>query len=641
MFYGQIIQNFFIGKKSDIKNNRDAIMIAYVKDEDLKKKENSRGENYWDVYIEEILDLTGSQGLALSLNDLNNINKLSSFYALIIGSVSGKYLSKDMIKTIEIWVKNGGLLIGFMPDGLDDIFGIVKNKENLKQKDDYTVNGKFELIPSWLSRELHPVLMMQQKLLIISDISRIAAKDGTIELAHLYDNDEEYMDCPAITWHKYGQGFAAYFGFDVAKTVWLLHQGKPVPESKSEERYPKTRNLCILENNSRQVCYADEIVFLVQNMLSQTNQPFIYQIPPDVDGKIPDALFYWSGDEYRGPTEHSLFASDFMYKLGLPMHINIEVERHPMTREEYDHIVKRNGHEISAYWQLYPKDNYDVKREHILKQADEFRQRFGKSPGSTLLWSTKWKGWTEPARWMAEAGATADNSISNKGVRYTIDDKNGRGTKYHHYANVGNYSFSGGTAFPFHFYEDFNYSNKKIPDFIEQPLVCYETGNHSSLRPEPDLKTLAPEDVHLPIDRAVKYHQVINWFYHPIGIATKEAPRAAIQEIVRYIKYLGANVLHMGADAAAEWWLARSKSKVKITNNEHLCFSLEYECTYSGGMIIKFKNPVEGAFSVSMDNVPWEYEIKEEFGQKWLFVVVPYGKGAIKITKEIQTGRRK
>jgi len=605
-------------------------MIAYIKDEDLRRKKLQK-KNYWDIYIEEILDLTGSQGTALSLKDLEDANKISVFNSLIIGSVSGKYLSVNMIKNIEKWVKDGGLLIGFTPDGLDNVFGINKDKKILKQESDYAINGKFELIPSFLTRELHPLLMMQQKLLIISDISKITIKEGTIELAHLYGVDEEYMGCPAITWRKHGQGFAAYFGFDPAKTVWLIHQGEPIPESEPEERYPKSRNLCILEQESRLVCYADEIVFLIQNMLSQTNQPFVYQIPPDANGKVPDALFYWSGDDYNGPTEHSLFASDFMRNLELPMHINIEVERHPMTQEEYDHIVKNNGHEISAYWQLYPEDNYDVKREYILKQANEFRERFGKSPGSTLLWSTKWKGWTEPARWMAEAGAIADNTLSNKGIRYTLDCEDGRGIKYHHYGNIGSYSFGCGTAFPFHFYEDFNYNNRQIANFIEQPIVCYETGNHSSTRPEQDLKTLAPEDVHLPIDIAVKYHQVINWFYHPVGITTKEAPRVAIQEVVRYIKYLGANVIHMGADAAAEWWLARSKSKVEIINNEHSCFSFEYECRYSDGMIIKMKNPIEKISSITASGKPLKHQIKEEFGQEWLFIVAPCGKGTIKI----------
>ena len=66
--------------------------------------------------------------------------------------------------------------------------------------------------------------------------------------------------------------------------------------------------------------------------LAHAGVPFIYQIPPAEDGSIPDALFYWGGDEYRGPVEDSLFASDWMKAQGLPYHINIESDQHPMTR---------------------------------------------------------------------------------------------------------------------------------------------------------------------------------------------------------------------------------------------------------------------------------------------------------------------
>lgn len=601
-------------------------MIAYVSDDGLRAKENDRRRNFWDAYIEEILCLIGASAKKLSLQDLADKAALNGIDALIIGSVCGANLVPPVMDNIRDWVKSGGLLIGFKPEGLDDIFGIIPSGKVAQSPDDYAVSGKFELIPQDLTRELHPLLMMQQKLLILSDIQKITTVEDVKEVAYLYGPDEEYLGGPAITWRQSGKGYAAYFGFDAAKTVWLLHQGRPIPECAPEERYPKTRNLCILGNNSRLVRYADEICFLIQNILARKQQPFIYQIPP-MGQDVPDALLYWSGDEYNGPVEHSLFASDFMKGLGLPFHINIEVERHPMSQKEYDHIVKENGHEISAYWQMYERENCDVRREHFLKQADEFRERFDKSPGSTLLWSTKWKGWTEPARWMAEAGALADNTFCNNGIRYTLDAEDGRGRQYHPYGNVGSFSFGFGTSYPFHFYEDYARQNRRIENFTEQPIACYETGNRSGTRPESDLKTIAREDVRMPIDWAVKHHLVINVFYHPGNIHKSVAAQEAIKEAVRYINYIGARVLHLGADGAAEWWNARTDSSVrKISENE-----IEYDCKYTKGMIVKLpaENEIKSVRSQSGGDLG--FDIKEEFGFRWLFVIVPPGAGKITI----------
>ena len=43
---------------------------------------------------------------------------------------------------------------------------------------------------------------------------------------------------PAISWNAYGAGFAGYFVFDLPRTLWLLHQGRP------REPMGKTRGVC-------------------------------------------------------------------------------------------------------------------------------------------------------------------------------------------------------------------------------------------------------------------------------------------------------------------------------------------------------------------------------------------------------------
>ena len=119
---------------------------------------------------------------------------------------------------------------------------------------------------------------------------------GAIALAGLYDSSGRDLKSSAIHWNGYGRGAAAYFAFDPAKTIWILHEGRPLDPPDKEIPYPRAADKCVIGNNSRKVPYADELCFLLQNMMARSSQPFIHQVPPEGD-TIPDALFYWGGDE--------------------------------------------------------------------------------------------------------------------------------------------------------------------------------------------------------------------------------------------------------------------------------------------------------------------------------------------------------
>ena len=440
-------------------------MLGYTFDDDLRKKVNEfERKNYWDAYIEEILGMLGLNGRKLSLADFQDKNKLKDFSVLILGNLTGNKLTESALTTIDDWTANGGLLIGFGIKSLDDVFGIKTGRtKKQKEENDYAINGFFEFVPDELTFQLHPFHYLEQKLLILSEITYTEAAN-TKELGRLFDTHKNPEGCPAVTWRQHGRGLAGYFAFDVAKTTWLLHQGKPL----SKEAFEHTSKRSIHGDNSRMVPYADELAFLIQNMIARKTLPFIYQIPPD-DNRVPDALLYWSGDEYSGPTRLSLEASDWMKEKGLPYHINIEADRHPMSSEEYQHIID-NGHEVSLFFYMRPKEGEVTLTPDIFKrQVDIFKQRFGGCPGSTLFWHTNWQGWSEPARWMAEAGCTADNTFSGFHAYSDNPFKNGP------YFNL-----SSGTAYPFFFYDDYSHENRRI-NLIEQPFAIYEMGHHGSM----------------------------------------------------------------------------------------------------------------------------------------------------------------
>ncbi len=592
-------------------------MLAYVYDETLQKEANRQGRNYWEIYIREILDMLGARGQQLSLTDLEDSQKLNEIKTLILGHQSGAHLTPKIIDRLTRWTQEGGILIGFAPKGLDSVFGITPGSVLSQKPEDCTLTGYFDLRPHDITHEIHPFLSLDQKLLIFSDIQCVQADDTAIELGRLFDPSDRDLECPAILWRPYGKGYAGFFAFDVAKTVWLLHQGRPLDPPAEGSAHQGSKDMQIMGANSRKIPYADEICFVLQNMLAQNPQPFIHQIPPE-NGRVPDALLYYGGDEYQGPTELSLKASDWMKDKGLGYHINME-ERHPATAQEVKHILD-NDHEVSMYYDLLRDGKVLPMEENIyLDLAEQFFKKFGFRPCVTVNHWLRWRGWAQPAKWMLKAGGKADNSFTATPI-----------PSDHPLMNGPVYGFGQGTGFPFFFYDDATGQNQRIP-FMEQPIICYETGHRGSVQ---DYRTDASEEVHLPVDMALKYHMVMNFFYHPNCVANFPLCQKAIEEILRYIDYRGAFVLHWGNDRVAKWWESRQRANVQATAQDDHKISIACECDWPSGMVIKMllKRPID---RVTLEGPagwrPATFEIKNEFAGNWLYVIVPPGKYTVSV----------
>lgn len=604
-------------------------MITYIHDDGLKQSLNSRRTNYWDTYLAEIFELLGLRPARLSLAQLENTGALDSVRTLIIGQQSGEVLSPSSRETISSWVERGGTLIGFSVEGLDEVFGIETLQpppgtkpdyaplvKILQGADDWAINGYFSLRSHVLTREVHHMLWLEQKLPIVSDI-RVARLKSAIELAVLHEVSGKLLCLPVITWNTFGAGRAGWFAFDVAKTVWLLHQGRPAPDHPENGKYARAQDMSILGANTRLVPYADELCWLLQNMIASQPHPFIYQVPPQA-GQVADALLYYGGDEYHGPTSLSIKAAEFMKELGLPYQTNIESDVHPMTREEHQ-LIRSLGTEVSAYYHLYEEDGFTMKEDHYLRQSDRFFERFGYRPVATVNHCIRWKGWTEPAKWMLKAGTRADNGFSNKCV-----------SNDNHFRNSASFGFGFGTSFPFYFWDDWRGDNARI-DFMEQPIVGYEFGHRTSTSVNRDPDTRAPEDLHLAIGLALKYHCVMNLFYHPANLANSPTCRDALREIVRYIEYRQARVVHMNNRMVAEWWDARHASTVRNEIISANSIRFASDCRYDGGMVVKV--PLAGTVNATAhcDGAAATTRCVREFGRDWLYVVVPKGKHDIAV----------
>jgi hypothetical protein len=610
-------------------------MIAYLCDGSLRQKLNKNNRNYWDVYIREIAEQLGLSVERVSLSQLEDEPYLSKIATLIIGWQSGAALSAAARDNLRKWVRRGGLLIGFGVQGLDELFGIEPFSRIAQSPNDYTLSGYFEFMPHPLTQGIHSSLSPKQKLLIFSDMQQVEPK-GAIELAHLYDRKEKDAECPAILWHQYGAGHAAYFAFDVAKTIWLLHQGRPYTKKldKDEKVYRGDLRLAeIGKDKAGEVLYADGILFLLQNIIAQKPHPFIYQIPPK-GTEIPEALLYWSGDGCGSPGSKGLLAaSDFMKSKGLPYNIHVLSRggSYDLTPEDAE-AIQKNGHELSIeyYFCYYSKDHFDLEitdEESLAGLYRIFKERYDVSTISTGChggyYAEEWGGWIEDMKWRMRCGGKADNTFMGL-VPEDVD------------SNAPRLCFGHGTAYPYYFYDDFREENKRI-NFIEEPLTAYELGRRGGTG-DPD-ESVPPEEIRPAIDMAVQYHLTLNMFYHAVNIAKHPATRRAIEEVLRYIAEKNVCVVHVGTDELWRWWDARSKSQVsdiKTTEDDHLCF--QADCKYSSGMIVKTVLPNYQVIEVLCDAVPAVYKVRNEFGNNWMYTIVPKGKHEVEVIRKMNGG---
>ena len=587
--------------------NSKNLQAAYTYDSDLRIATNRQGKNYWYKYIREMNEQLGLRANEISRSSLEDESALNEVDILFIGDYATAQVTDVMKSNLDTWTQAGGILIAFGTEGLDEIFGNVGASVRL-QEDDFTIAGYFELAGDRLTTEVHSYLHPEQKLIIFSPIREVKPESST-EIARLFDAAKSDTGYAAITKRDYGNGQAYYFAFNVPQTIWILHQGIPITFDRDGDGYYRTGDLIAIgRENEREVLYADEILFLIQNMIADKPQPFIYQMPPK-DGQIPDALFFWGGDD-EAATGTQLWASNWMKERGLPYHINIMLNKDgkfTVTSEEAE-AIRANGHECSLHYNFI--DNcppLEFTADDVQKQADAFDATYGFRAICSVNHWCRWTGWADAARWMHNAGGKADNSF----IHHPLPPMN----------PANRLGFVFGTSYPFYFYDDYNHDNARI-DFLEEPITAYEIGYSSSETTDFDI-------IYKTIDLAAKYHLLMDLFYHPVNVARYPACRAAIEEVLRYIEEKGIIAVHQGNDGLWEWWDKRSRSQITDVTTDEKSVSFKAMCEYNEGMIVK--TPMAPVTSVTCDGQKTTYQNRTEFGRNWVYLIVPAGRHAIKI----------
>ena len=588
-----------------------SLTVRYAFDRELQEVTNAAGRNYWYAYIEEILSRLGVCAHSLPLAACADAEALSQTGVLFLGDFNETDVPSVAPSALTRWIESGGILIGFATGGLDDLFGVYSGGTIPQEPDPFSIAGYFELLPSPVTQDCRAPVDPWQRLIITSPIRQLGCT-ASQPLARLFRCQPDHpgdgtraqaTGHPAIVHRPLGAGHAFYFAFDLAQTIWVVQQGRPVDQDYDGDGYLRRTDASVIGDNSRAVPYADSLHFLLANMVGRAPVPAIHPIPPR-NGRVSPALLYFGGDD-ECSTGVQVPASDFMAGRDLPYHINaMPVDgRFAITPEEQARI-EANGHEIAVHYNFNTGFDHPCgfTREDLLTQARQFRERFGRDSVCGVNHSVRWTGWAEPARWMQEAGNRADNSFFG----WTSPPTN----------PVNTIGFVHGSAFPRRIWDDDAHDNACL-DLLEIPITAYEVGYQGD--------DFIPQKVHEALSLALRYRLTLEFFYHPVYIAQYPTCRRAIDELVRLIDELPVSPVLMGLDRLYHWWTARSSAVIRDARLSEKRVTFEIGCDWEDGFVARLPTGPEPARECRVDGDPASFENAFEFGQHWTFVPLPAG----------------
>lgn len=585
------------------------LATAYVTSPSARFADNEAGRNHWSAYAEEICDQLGLTAFALHADDLFP-SHLSALSTLILPWPAGEWLGAAVRESLRAWVEGGGLLIGFGTEGLDALFGIAARGSSITQPDDYSPATALRWGAHDLTRGVTWPLHPEAPAPVLAPVRVCESVDADV-LATL-----PQADCPGVTYRRLGRGACLYFALDLAKHMWVAHQGRPVDADYDGDGYYRLSDAIPARDFEPELPYADQLLFLLRDVIGQTGQPLLAPTPPMPDsGKPSDVLLYWGGDgEAAEGTQ--VPASDFMRELGLPYHLNLMPDkqgRFVVSKEQFD-AIKANGHEPSLHYDFQSGFDhpYAFTEAEVLQQAEWYEQAFGERAACSVFHWCHWTGWSEPAEWMLKAGGCADNSRIH------------RGSPPLNPTNMLGYVF--GTSYPYHFFRDHSGGNERLP-FLSEPITLYECGYVG------DEDRAEFSQLHRGLEMAVRHHLTADMFFHPINVDRYASCRAAVRETLRWLDERSVRARHMGNDELAHWWFARSRAKLSDVSVSDTCTEFTVECDWSEGCVVQVPMRGENA-TVESSAGPLETILREEPWGRWLWVSCPMGTTPVGVTWE-------
>ncbi|MCC7353660.1 MAG: hypothetical protein IT330_07860 [Anaerolineae bacterium] len=247
---------------------------------------NERGDNPFGAYLGEILRAEG-----LNCFQMTYLSGLDSaplaWYDLIL--LSEGPLDGSQVELLDSYVKKGGRLVAMRPDArLASLFGLASLSGS-------TAGGYLKVEASQPIAQGIPTESLQYH--GSADHYRL---DGAQAIAWLSDAANTQSGFPAVTIHRSGQGQAALWAFDLARSVAYTRQGNPAWANRERDGENGIRTTDMFKGwvdlDRIHIPQADYQQRLLANLLSTLSQdarplPRLWYFP----GKAP-GVFIATGD---------------------------------------------------------------------------------------------------------------------------------------------------------------------------------------------------------------------------------------------------------------------------------------------------------------------------------------------------------
>ena len=495
------------------------MQVYYYANSRRKEEWNREGRDYTPGVIPLILSLLGVSARAVDTD----------------GLLDGTLQAEDILFTGKEALPAGfrfdGTHVAFATEGELSAFGLALEGETAKVGDKYSIDGYIQWEAAGKSCQLP----------VFSAFTRVQPQGAEVlAIARTADGEE----LPVLL----RKGNKTYFAFDLPATVWYSGDGRPTTEGKNGFAIGRVSDgRPVPEDYDVSIAYTDYMAYILQDILYGCGMPMIHRLPPMADGKVPDFLLYFSGDDDADSTENDLKAAAVMAQRGLPYHMNVmpaDTEGHfVIDKEQHDRLVAQ-GCEIAVHPNFFWIASYGEEGYRV--QAEMFRQAFGRTSVTTVNHCLAQHGsCAERLRFEEKQGILGDNNKLGEMNKEDVNAFNGCG-------------FTFGSSFPRYTLDDAAHNNALI-DVVEIPNTYYE----------PRMYTCSAEEkkkIHDYLDQCAFWGRTGGLFFHPhyiSGVITDATPAlAALDEALAYMAQKGYAVYTTAPDALTLWWRARAGSVI-------------------------------------------------------------------------------
>lgn len=472
-------------------------------------------KNPFNAYFSEILAIEGYFSIEnLDLTEIELTHDMLKNRPLVISPHIK--LNYSEIEALKLYVKDGGnLIISRPPIELADLFGIkpVRGYYSLASDCYIVINNYDPLMRKFPVKSLQFFGDSE-----VYEPARVRAMAWLSAVPHKYPN---YV---SVGLASYGKGKAAFFSYDLSRTIVTLHQGLPENASTGPNANAdrsgmyKTTSLHIKVLDERQKMFPqadlhqDILVRLIREMTSfYLPLPRVWHFP-----KKQPAIAFLNGDSDGMALNDLIRVLNIVEKYGAHYTVYLMKEHIPLITPDVEERMMKKGHGMGVHPWVGPQPSLKEMSQEISSITKNFEKRFGFQACSTRTHSVIWVGWVDSARFMKKNGLKMDTSFTP-----------GR------YYQEG---FLCGSGLPFKFVDE----KGQIIDFYEQATLETDDGSFTS-------KTLLPP---LTQDEAVahsldliekcyrKYHCVYHPYFHPISTRDDRYGTYRLEKVLEKIEEL-------------------------------------------------------------------------------------------------------